>query len=334
MDDDGIPNLGDRRKGRIFVCFGDDKPTDFIDWLQPFVDEFSDLLSLADEYGLPEFGCSRVGDFETLQQLLEAIGVELETSPWTGSLISGLAYFGWIKTGTIREVKSRAKGVLTQARADLEPDVRKRVLEEVALIQPLEAFLEQATTDVKRLQQTIDNLQETLRARNDALRVAEALLPLIPMDGSPRSADESALPKELIGAYQATAYVAEDTPIGSVTLRPGQQSDELESLFETEELAGSGRTAVFITAHNPMSIELPDDRNQARHQSLIHDVRRMGLPYYLGAGHGDDPSWEPEQSLLVLGLSRSEAINLGVLYQQNAIVHCSDNFVPQLLLLR
>jgi hypothetical protein len=59
---------------------------------------------------------------------------------------------------------------------------------------------------------------------------------------------------------------------------------------------------------------------------LINDVR-MKWPYLEGAGvpcnRADVPpgeTWQPEESLLVLGISRDEARTLGRAYGQNAIL--------------
>ena len=43
-EEDDLPELGDRVDDRILVCHGDDWPENFIGWLDPLVNEFTELL--------------------------------------------------------------------------------------------------------------------------------------------------------------------------------------------------------------------------------------------------------------------------------------------------
>jgi len=75
-----------------------------------------------------------------------------------------------------------------------------------------------------------------------------------------------------------------------------------------------------VTAHNPRSALLSADENRARHQRLQIDVSARGYAAFPGEGIGDDRTWPPETSLLVLGMSRSEAVALGAAHGQRAVV--------------
>jgi hypothetical protein len=120
---------------------------------------------------------------------------------------------------------------------------------------------------------------------------------------------------DLAAAYLATTYVV-DTPAGPLPLRIGQRHPDLDRL-----LAEHGVTSwAFITACNPGSTRLSDADNQARQRQLDEAVRRLGKVSLPGRGVGDDGSWPPEESVLVLGLDEAEAGAVGRLFGQTAIV--------------
>jgi len=74
------------------------------------------------------------------------------------------------------------------------------------------------------------------------------------------------------------------------------------------------------------------DENRARHGRLETDVSARGYVAFPGEGVGDDLTWPPEASLLILGIARSEAIALGHAHGQRAVV-CGELGEPALLLL-
>ena len=76
----------------------------------------------------------------------------------------------------------------------------------------------------------------------------------------------------------------------------------------------------LITAYNPCSQCLSATVNQQRHQQLAERVKNLRLAHLDAAGTDPDGIWQPELSLLVLGIERETAIALGRTFQQNAIV--------------
>ena len=74
----------------------------------------------------------------------------------------------------------------------------------------------------------------------------------------------------------------------------------------------------YITPYNPYSKVLSQAENDIRFKQLNELLK--GYPTYLGEGVGEDPNWLPEKSVLVLGITRSEASRIGSLFEQNAIV--------------
>lgn len=76
----------------------------------------------------------------------------------------------------------------------------------------------------------------------------------------------------------------------------------------------------YITAWNPASRPLATEDNHARKAHLEQELTAAGYPLYPGEGVPDNDDWEPEKSVLVVGISRQLAVRFGVKYGQNAIV--------------
>ena len=77
----------------------------------------------------------------------------------------------------------------------------------------------------------------------------------------------------------------------------------------------------FVTAFNPLPHQLTDAQNQTRHQELVGFLTEVGLPFYPGEGIGEDETWPPETSVLILGISREDALALAVRFGQVAFVY-------------
>jgi hypothetical protein len=95
-------------------------------------------------------------------------------------------------------------------------------------------------------------------------------------------------------------------------LRIGERNGALDRLLHRHRR----RDWAFITAWNPRSRRLPRWRNERRQRAL---ARLLPLAL-LGAGIGDNASWAPEESLLVLGVTAGRARRLARQFGQNAIV--------------
>jgi hypothetical protein len=79
-------------------------------------------------------------------------------------------------------------------------------------------------------------------------------------------------------------------------------------------------TWALITASNPYSCPLSELENQQRHHQLIEHLQELQLPWLQALGKDRTGIWTPEQSLLILGIERSQAIAIGRKFEQNAIV--------------
>ncbi len=115
-------------------------------------------------------------------------------------------------------------------------------------------------------------------------------------------------------------------PKGNVNIRIGALNADLENLFLREGVA----TACFVTADNPESIKQSLAQNHAAQNRLKQDLKNVNLRFYEGNGIPDNADWEPEASVLILGIGLEESIMLGNLFGQSAIVFCKRGEVPKL----
>lgn len=126
----------------------------------------------------------------------------------------------------------------------------------------------------------------------------------------------------LIESYnQAEYYIDEfDNPI-----KIGQINKDVENLLDQHKVVWW----CFITAWNPLSVELSLQENQKRNDQLKLDLSS----YIILKGEGRDPNgnWQPERSFLVLGISRKDAVNLAVKYNQAAIIFGEKGMPAELL---
>jgi hypothetical protein len=139
---------------------------------------------------------------------------------------------------------------------------------------------------------------------------------------------ESTLATGLVQAYRETEYRVFGTE--PLVLSVGSASPELLALFQGHKVT----CAAFITACNPLSQELPAHENQHRQDELAKELRQCGLKYFAGVGQHPSGRWPGEPSFLILGLELEAAKSLGQSLEQNAIVWCGANGVPELVLLR
>jgi len=129
---------------------------------------------------------------------------------------------------------------------------------------------------------------------------------------------------DLIEAFKNTKYKVFEPDIIIEIGVLNQDVDGLLIEYKSVEWA-------FITAYNPYSRVLTNDENKMRHDEL----KELTKSYITFEGHGvgEDPAWEPELSLFILGISKEEASLIGKKFEQNAIVYGKTNSEPELLIL-
>jgi len=129
---------------------------------------------------------------------------------------------------------------------------------------------------------------------------------------------------DLIEAYKNSKYKVFEPDIIIEIGVLNQDVDGLLIEYKSVEWA-------FITAYNPYSRVLTNDENRLRHE----DLKELTKAYITFEGHGagEDPAWEPELSLFIIGISKEEASLIGKRFEQNAIVFGKTNSEPELLIL-
>jgi len=133
---------------------------------------------------------------------------------------------------------------------------------------------------------------------------------------------------DLLNSYKLANYHVDASP--SFILKIGIQSPELESIYKTSHK----HTAAFITAFNPYSQELSNQENKDRNHKLEELIQSLHFDYIHGEGKCGDGDWDGEESFLIFGISEKQASEIGKKFEQNAIVWCDKDAIPQLLLLK
>lgn len=138
----------------------------------------------------------------------------------------------------------------------------------------------------------------------------------------------SSLPASLIEAYTSANYTV--LAAKRFVLNIGHKSDGLEDLYRRLRV----QTSVFITAFNPYSKSLSFDENTKRNEALKNELDEIAWAVVKGYGQDPEGLWEKEESFLAFGITKEDAIKLGNKYEQNAILGCDADFIPELILLK
>ncbi len=129
---------------------------------------------------------------------------------------------------------------------------------------------------------------------------------------------------DLINAYNTTEYKVYSP---TLVIKIGIANQVLNDLL----ISFNASTWAYITAFNPFSKILTEAENLKRHEEL--KVKIGNYKFFEGEGVGEDKTWKPETSFLIVGISLNEAIEIGKFYEQNAIVVGENNGVPELKML-
>ena len=139
---------------------------------------------------------------------------------------------------------------------------------------------------------------------------------------------DSVIDRDTIQAFLETDYrVHSNAPL---TLNIGVANSTLATLHKSHRVESSA----FVTACNPFSQAFDESANADRQAALGRELQQRGLTYIEGIGQHPMNEWPGEPSFLVFGLSREAAKALGDQHEQNAIVWCGLDAVPELVLLR
>ena len=132
--------------------------------------------------------------------------------------------------------------------------------------------------------------------------------------------------QHLLEAYLNTTYEVKDL---GLKLKIGESNWHLEEFLVDNNVF----SWAFVSAYNPFSKMLSIENNEARHLELVLAIEKMNLVKIEGYGVPENGDWEPEKSLLILGISKTEASDLGKKMEQNAIVFGRLGGVPELVVL-
>lgn len=138
----------------------------------------------------------------------------------------------------------------------------------------------------------------------------------------------AALPTDLVTLYRRAHYCVPFQGSEAI-LRIDVRS---ELLLKIHRLRGVSCSA-YLTAWNPGGRALPLAENIARHHRLLSALRSAGFAWQEGEGRSPEGDWR-ETSVLVLGMTESQARHIGNEFEQNAIVCAGADVIPRLLLLR
>ena len=138
----------------------------------------------------------------------------------------------------------------------------------------------------------------------------------------------SEIDQATIKAYLETDYCVSGEP--PFVLRVGITSEPLAKLYRRSKID----SGVFVTACNPFSVDIGEAANTARQLELAKELNRRSLTFLNCVGRHPAGGWTAEPSYFVLGLSLEAAKALGKKYDQNAVVWCGPDAMPELVLLR
>jgi len=128
----------------------------------------------------------------------------------------------------------------------------------------------------------------------------------------------------LIEAYQKTTFRVLK-PL--VDLKIGQGHPHFDEFLIDNNIY----TWAFVTAYNPFSQALSETENETRQQSLKEILQKEGLLYCEAIGIPENTDWQPEKSVLIMGISLQRAVTLAQDFEQNAIVFGEFNQKAELV---
>ena len=167
------PGIGTRSGEYICVCHGDDKPDEWVGWLDGQICDLGEIESLGETFGIPIDDENEPWGLYGWQEFCSQIGVTFDSTFWEGSMISGIFHVGWIKSGTERVAEKKGAKILEKLRANMEKQLRQEVLEELALIEDLDEFIERTKDDRPDLRRRISELEARLKSTASELESSD-----------------------------------------------------------------------------------------------------------------------------------------------------------------
>ena len=129
---------------------------------------------------------------------------------------------------------------------------------------------------------------------------------LPPNDERPSFPDE-----RLVRAYRNADYRVNGTVL---------KIDEPHPDFDRHLASAGAEYYTFLTAYNPRSTPLPPVVNEARHQQLLQLLAGRNLRFLPASGSDPANDWEEEIGVCLLDPPPEEALEIGRLFEQHAVV--------------
>jgi hypothetical protein len=146
--------------------------------------------------------------------------------------------------------------------------------------------------------------------------------------GEPYLQIESLISLETVQAYRETEFRVFTENL--LVLKISIKSEDLLALYKDTR----SETCAFITACNPIGELLNDEQNSNLQKQLEEEIKFRGLNFIPGEGKHPIGNWPGEPSFLIFDLSLESAKTLGRKFNQNAVVWCDQDAIPELILLR
>jgi hypothetical protein len=131
----------------------------------------------------------------------------------------------------------------------------------------------------------------------------------------------------LLAAYENADYVVFGEP--ELVLHVGEHSPELDALME----ADGATSAAYVTPANPRGEKWSPEENLSALETLLESLRETYYTCYPGEGRDPESDWIAEPSVLIVGIPRDVAEELGRNLGQLAIVFVEKGRAPQLVVL-
>lgn len=119
----------------------------------------------------------------------------------------------------------------------------------------------------------------------------------------------------LVRAYREAIYIVNQDE-HAISLKVGEISAELASLMNSKGVA----TAAVLTAYNPYSEVKSSDENKQSQLSMLDKLTVKSKNCIDAMGTDAKGEWDPEPSILALGISLQDAELLADEYGQNAFI--------------
>ena len=128
----------------------------------------------------------------------------------------------------------------------------------------------------------------------------------------------------LVRAYREAIYIVNEGD-QAISLRVGLVSHDLAKLMHSHNV----QTAAVLTAYNPYSEMRSLEENESSQAELLNAISMQSKACINAIGTDAKGEWDPEPSILALGISLQDAEILADQYGQNAFiwVNNSDGFI-------